>query len=97
MKKKVPRPRHPSARLLYAASETEADTVCPTGFFAPDPFLFIQKGRRTILVMGDLQMDRARRETQVDRVMSWSRLAAPPEMNGKDSRCLTRVPKQLEI
>ncbi len=32
----------------------------PTGFFAPDPFLFIQKGKRTILVMSDLEMDRAR-------------------------------------
>jgi len=53
----VPRPRRPSSRLLYAASETEADALYP--------------------------MDRARREVQVDRV--------------KDSRCLARVPKQLEI
>ena len=30
--------------LIYAASETEADLLYPTGFFAPDPFLFVQKG-----------------------------------------------------
>ncbi len=35
--------RRPS---LYAASETDADILYPTGFFAPDPFLFVQKGRR---------------------------------------------------
>ena len=50
-----------SARLLYAASETDADILYPTGFFAPDPFLFVQKGRTRILVMSDLEMDRARK------------------------------------
>ena len=30
------------ARLVYAASETDADILYPTGFFAPDPFLFVQ-------------------------------------------------------
>ena len=50
----------PAARLLYAASETDADILYPTGFFAPDPFLFIQKGRTRILVMSDLEVDRAR-------------------------------------
>ncbi|MCG6922116.1 MAG: Xaa-Pro peptidase family protein [Acidobacteria bacterium] len=82
-KKKTTRPRRPTARLLYAASETEADMLYPTGFFAPDPFLFIQKGRRTVLVMSDLEMDRARRQARVDRVMSWSKIAAPLEKNGK--------------
>ncbi|MGD8895662.1 MAG: Xaa-Pro peptidase family protein [Acidobacteriota bacterium] len=82
-KKKATRPRRTTARLLYAASETEADMLYPTGFFAPDPFLFIQKGRRTVLVMSDLEMDRARRQAHVDRVMSWSKIAAPLEKNGK--------------
>ena len=35
----------PSSRLLFSASETDADMLYPTGFFAPDPFLFIQKGK----------------------------------------------------
>jgi Xaa-Pro aminopeptidase len=67
--------RHPRARLLYAASETDADILYPTGFFAPDPFLFIQKGRTRVLVMSDLEMDRARKQARVDRVLSWSKLA----------------------
>jgi Xaa-Pro aminopeptidase len=54
----------------------------PTGFFAPDPFLFIQKGKRKVLVMSDLEMDRARKQARVDRVMSWSKVAAPLEKDG---------------
>jgi Xaa-Pro aminopeptidase len=71
-----------TARLLYAASETDADILYPTGFFAPDPFLFIQSGKRRILVMSDLEMDRARRQATVDRVLSWSRIAQPRERGG---------------
>jgi Xaa-Pro aminopeptidase len=82
MPRKKKTTRRTPARLLYAASETEADILYPTGFFAPDPFLFIQKGRRTILVMSDLEMDRARKQARVDRVMSWSKVAAPLEKDG---------------
>jgi len=97
-KKKAP--RRPPARLLYAASETEADMLYPTGFFAPDPFLFIQKGKKKILVMSDLEMDRARKQASVDRVMSWSRSAAPLEKNGAKAPpadVIARVLEQLKI
>jgi Xaa-Pro aminopeptidase len=83
MKKRPTRTRRTTARLLYAASETDADILYPTGFFAPDPFLFMQKGRQKILVMSDLEMDRARAQARVDRVLSWSKLAAPLESGGK--------------
>ena len=73
----------PAARLLYAASEADADILYPTGFFAPDPFLFVQKGRSRILVMSDLEVDRARKQAHVDRVLSWSKIAAPVEKNGR--------------
>jgi Xaa-Pro aminopeptidase len=69
--------------LMYAASETDADILYPTRFFAPDPFLFVQKGRRRLLVMSDLEMDRARRQATVDRVLSWSRLARGLEAAGR--------------
>ena len=73
----------PAGRLIYSASETDADILYPTGFFAPDPFLFVQKGRTRILVMSDLEMDRARKQATVDRVLSWSRIAAPLETRGR--------------
>jgi Xaa-Pro aminopeptidase len=79
----MPKTPRPPARLLYAASETDADILYPTGFFAPDPFLFVQKGKRRLLVMSDLEMDRARKQAGVDRVLSWSKIAAPLERDGR--------------
>ena len=70
-------------RLLYAASETDADMLYATGFFAPDPFLFAQLGRRRLVVMSDLERDRARKQARVPRVLSWSRLARALEEEGK--------------
>lgn len=61
--------------LLYCASETDADILYPTGFFAPDPFLFVQKGRTRILVMSDLERDRAKKQARVERVLSWTSVA----------------------
>ena len=95
VKKKVV--RRPPARLLYAASETEADILYPTGFFAPAPFLFIQKGKRKILVMSDLVMDRARKQASVDRVMSWSKVAAPLEKNGGKAPPADVIARALEL
>ena len=69
--------------LLYAASESDADMLYPTGFFAPDPFLFVQKGSRRYLVMSDLEIDRARKQARVDRVLSWSRFAKAVEDKGR--------------
>lgn len=68
--------------LMYAASETDADLLYATRFFAPDPFLFVQKGRRRYLVMNDLEIDRARKRASVDRVLWWSRIAKRIERRG---------------
>jgi Xaa-Pro aminopeptidase len=86
----------PAARLVYAASETDADILYPTGFFAPDPFLFIQKRRTRILVMSDLEMDRARQQATVDRVLSWSRVAAPLEQGGRKAPAADVIARALE-
>ena len=69
--------------LLYADSETNSNALYATGFFCPDAFVFIRTARgRRILVMSDLEMDRARQQSQVDRVLSWSRIAASLEKAG---------------
>ncbi len=65
--------------LLYAASERDADILHPTGFFAPDPFLFVQKGSHRYQVASDLELDRAKRQSRVNRVLSWSRLTKKVE------------------
>jgi len=90
----------PRGRLLFAASETDADILYPTGFFAPDPFLFVQKGKTRILVMSDLEMDRAKKQARVERVLSWSKVAAPLERDGRKASppdVIALVLKQLGL
>ncbi|HET8647178.1 MAG TPA: aminopeptidase P family protein, partial [Vicinamibacteria bacterium] len=74
---------------MYAASETDADMLYATRFFAPDPFLFVQAGGERVVVMSDLEMDRARKQARVDRVLSWSRLAAEVEAAGAPANVAT--------
>ena len=62
-------------RMMYAASETDADLLYATGFFAPDPFLFFQARGRRIVVMSDLERDRAKKQARVHRVLAWSGIA----------------------
>jgi Xaa-Pro aminopeptidase len=62
------------ATLMIAASESDSNLFYATRFMAPDPFIFLEiKGER-ILIMSDLEMDRARSQATVDRVLSYSEL-----------------------
>ena len=85
-------------RLLCAASEHDADILYASGFFAPDPFLCLLKGSRTILVMSDLELDRAKRESKATQVWSWTRMAKrasagapPPRVEHVVAACLRRL------
>jgi Xaa-Pro aminopeptidase len=57
------------ARLLIGASETDADLFYATRFLAPDPFVFLWHGDEKILLMSDLEVDRARSQAAVTRVL----------------------------
>jgi Xaa-Pro aminopeptidase len=86
--------------LIYAASETDADMLYATGFFAPDPFLFVQTGRRRTLVMSDLELDRAKRQASVGQVLSWSKLAKSAQGGGQPAsvaRVIARVLRTLRL
>jgi len=61
-----------SALLMVSASEGDANMLYATRFFAPDPFIFFQHRGKKYLVMSDLEIDRARRQAAVDRVLSLS-------------------------
>ena len=63
------------SKLIYAASPPSADMLYATGFQAPDAHVFLEhRGRKTI-VLNDLEIDRGRREAEVDEVLSASELA----------------------
>jgi Xaa-Pro aminopeptidase len=66
---KIPRS---DARLIYSASESDANMLWATRFFAPDPFIFIMKRGKRYLVMNDLELDRAKSQASVDKVLSYS-------------------------
>src|SRR5437773_12117905 len=60
------------AQLIYSASESDANMLWATRFFAPDPFIFIQKRGKRYLVMSDLEIDRAKGQASVDTVLAYS-------------------------
>ena len=70
-----PMPDRPSdqARLIIAASEADADLYYATRFLAPDPFIFLETHSERLLLVSDLELDRARAAARVDRVLSLSR------------------------
>jgi Xaa-Pro aminopeptidase len=60
------------ATLFIAASEHDSNLYYITRFIAPDPFIYLEiKGER-LVVMSDLEMDRAKAQASVDRVLSYS-------------------------
>lgn len=59
-------------RILYACPETDADLLYATRFFAPDAFLFLEQHGRRSIVLSDLEVDRGRKEAQVDEVIASS-------------------------
>src|SRR5262245_11102994 len=61
-----------TARLMYSASESDANMLWATRFFAPDPFIFIARRGKSYLVMNDLEIDRAKDQASVDKVLSYS-------------------------
>lgn len=62
--------------LMVAASETDANLYYATKFIAPDDFIFVSVRGKKYLLMNDLEVDRAKKQSSVDEVISLSKLAA---------------------
>jgi Xaa-Pro aminopeptidase len=58
--------------LMVADSERDANMLYGTGFFAGDPFIYLNFGRRPHIVLNNLEIDRARRQVPHCRVVSLS-------------------------
>src|SRR5713101_5877995 len=74
--------RDKTTRLIVAASENDADMLYATRFFAPDPFIFLERNGKRILVLSDLEIDRGRRQAKADEFVSLNKLER--EVQGKD-------------
>ena len=71
--------------LIYAASEGDANMLYATGFFVPDPFIFFKHRGRKYAVMSDLEIDRAKRQANVDTVLSLSSYQRRLRTTGKQA------------
>jgi Xaa-Pro aminopeptidase len=60
------------ARLIIAASEQDSNLYYTTRFLAPDAFIFLQDHRDRLLLMSDLELDRAKAQATVDSVLAYS-------------------------
>src|SRR5437762_7782492 len=89
------------ARLIYSASDTDSNMLWATRFFAPDPFIFIQKRGKRYLVMSDLEIDRARSQAEVDRVLPYSEYVTRVQKQGtafpSPAQVISEVLKDLKI
>lgn len=75
-------PQSQRATVFIAASEADANLYYATKFIAPDPFIYLEiKGER-ILVMSDLEMDRAKSQSSVDQVLSYSKVEGRAKTQG---------------
>jgi Xaa-Pro aminopeptidase len=64
--------RADQALLMVSASEGDSNMLYATGIFVPDPFIFFAHKNTKYAVMSDLEIDRARKQARVDRVLSLS-------------------------
>ncbi|MGH7994115.1 MAG: M24 family metallopeptidase [Limisphaerales bacterium] len=58
--------------LIVADSERDANMLYAVGLFVPDPFIYLNFGGRPVIVMSDLEIDRARARAPHCRVLSLS-------------------------
>jgi Xaa-Pro aminopeptidase len=61
-----------SAILFIAASESDSNLYYATRFMAPDPFIYLELDGERLLMMSDLEVDRAKSQASVDTVLSYS-------------------------
>ena len=59
-------------KLIVAASETDPDMLYATKFWAPDPFIFLQRDGKRTLVLSDLEIDRGRKQADADEFVMFS-------------------------
>src|SRR5256884_1069557 len=76
--------RDGQTRLIVAASETDPDMLYATKFWAPDPFIFLQRNGNCTLVLSDLEIDRGLKQAKADEFFMFSQFER--EVQGKSKK-----------
>ena len=71
-----------AATLFIAASEHDSNLYYATRFIAPDSFIYFEVKGERLMVMSDLEMDRAKTQASVDRVLSYSEIERKAKKQG---------------
>jgi Xaa-Pro aminopeptidase len=58
-----------TARVIVADSQSDANMLYAVGIFVPDPFIYFEIAGKKHIVVGDLEIDRAKAQATVDRVL----------------------------
>ncbi len=85
-----------STSLIIAASEADSNLYYACRFLAPDPFVYLGVNGRKILLMSDLEVDRARSQARVDEVLSLSEWEAKARQRWQTPRLTDTVSLLLE-
>src|SRR4030067_2033086 len=73
------------ATLLIPSSETNSNLYNATRFLAPDPFIFLQIGDEKVIIMSDLELDRAKSEAMVSTILSFSSYEEAAKNSGPEN------------
>ena len=79
------------ALLIIADSERDSNMYYATGFPAPDPFVYIRKDNEKIMITCDLELDRAKSESNIDKVFSFSKYERILKKKGNGFACLIEI------
>jgi Xaa-Pro aminopeptidase len=81
--------------LIVADSERDANMLYAVGMFVPDPFIYLQTGGRPLILMSDLEIDRARAQAPHCRVLSLNAYQRKLRAAGTKKASLPQVICQL--
>ena len=81
--------------LIVADSERDANMLYATGLFVPDPFIYLKIRGRPLIVMSDLEIDRARAQAPHCRVASLSAYQQKLRAGGIKRPGLAHVVRQI--
>jgi len=80
---------------MVADSERDANMLYATGLFVPDPFIYLHTTGRPLLVLSDLEIDRARAQAPHCRVVSLSLYQQKLRVRGIKRPSLAHVARQI--
>src|SRR5215472_5765842 len=81
--------------LIVADSEHDANMLYAVGMFVPDPFIYLRIRGRELIVMSDLEIDRAHKQAPHCQVISLNQCQQKLRRDGKKTTGFARIIRLL--